>query len=110
MTRSRFEDILRCIHLVDNKSIISNQNDPTYDKIAKTRWLVEAHNELCGQFYNAKQNLCGWNDDKIYWEILTHPTYIKVKPCRYGMKIWCLVDAKSKFVQKMEVSVLWYMS
>jgi hypothetical protein len=58
MTRSRFEDILKCIHLIDNKSIISNKNDPTYDKIAKTRWLVEARNELCRQFYNAKQNLC----------------------------------------------------
>ncbi len=58
MTRFRFEDILKCIHLVDNKSIILNKNDPTYNKIAKTRWLVEACNELCGQFYNVEQNLC----------------------------------------------------
>jgi hypothetical protein len=28
---------------------------------------------------------------------------MKAKPCRYGVKIWCLIDVKSKFVQKMEV-------
>ncbi len=29
--------------------------------------------------------------------------YMKAKPCWYGMKIWCLANAKSKFFQKMEV-------
>jgi hypothetical protein len=30
----------------------------TYDKIVKTKWLIEAYNELCGQFQNVEQNLC----------------------------------------------------
>jgi hypothetical protein len=28
---------------------------------------------------------------------------MKIRPCRYGVKIWCLANAKSKFVQKMEI-------
>jgi hypothetical protein len=42
-----FEDIIICIHLVDNKSIIIAEDDLTYDKIVKTGWLVETCNKLC---------------------------------------------------------------
>jgi len=35
--------------------------------------------------------------DSSIWE------YIKAKLCRYGMKIWCLANAKFKYVQKMEL-------
>jgi hypothetical protein len=31
---------------------------------------------------------------------------MKVKPCQYGVKIWCLANAKSKFVHEMEVIVV----
>jgi hypothetical protein len=54
-THSKFEDILTCIHLVDDNNVVINKDDLTYDKIVKTRWLVEIHNELCE---DAKQNLC----------------------------------------------------
>jgi hypothetical protein len=36
-----------------NKSIINDKDDLTYDKITKSRWLIEACNESCGQFWNA---------------------------------------------------------
>ncbi len=29
--------------------------------------------------------------------------YTKVEPCEYGVKIWCLINAKLKFVKKMEM-------
>jgi len=45
MIRSRFEDIFKYIHLVDNKSIITNKDDSIYNKIAKTRWFVETCNQ-----------------------------------------------------------------
>jgi hypothetical protein len=40
--------------LVDNKLVITYMDDPTYDKIAKTRWLIETYNELHGQFWNVE--------------------------------------------------------
>jgi hypothetical protein len=52
MIRSRFEDIFKCIHLVDNKSIITNKDDYAYNKIVKTKWFVETCN-VCRQFWNA---------------------------------------------------------
>jgi hypothetical protein len=36
-THSKFEDILTCIHLVDDNNVLINKDDLTYDKIVKTR-------------------------------------------------------------------------
>ncbi len=47
--------------------------------------------------------MCGWNDAQVYWEIFAHLTNMKAEPWGYGIKIWCLVDVKSKFVYKMEL-------
>ena len=41
MGRPRFEEILRCIHLVDNESLVQDKNAAGYDKIGKCRWLIE---------------------------------------------------------------------
>lgn len=41
MTQQRFEAIVRCIHLIDNKVLMNDTRDPAYDKLGKVRWLVE---------------------------------------------------------------------
>jgi hypothetical protein len=60
----------------------------TYDKIVKIKWLIEACNELCGQFQIVEQNLCV-NELVITCTRKYSPTqkYMKVKLCCYGMKI-----------------------
>jgi hypothetical protein len=57
ITWSKFKNIFRWIYLVDNTLIIIDKGDIAYDKIAKIM-INEASNELCGQFWNAKHNLC----------------------------------------------------
>jgi hypothetical protein len=42
MTCKRWEAILHCLHLVDNSQIVRDTKHPQYDKIAKTRWLIDA--------------------------------------------------------------------
>jgi len=58
MIRRRFEIILKRIDLIDNNLVVIDKNDPSHNKIAMTRWLIEACNELCGQLWNSKKNLC----------------------------------------------------
>jgi hypothetical protein len=41
MSCNQFEDILKYIHLVDNKEVCADKFDPSYSKIAKTAWLVD---------------------------------------------------------------------
>lgn len=52
MTRDRFECILRCLHCVNNQEIVTDRNDPQYDKIAKVRWVFESFVEKSRQLYN----------------------------------------------------------
>ena len=42
MPRKRFEATVRCLHLVDNLSLVTDQQDAAYDKLAKVRWLCES--------------------------------------------------------------------
>lgn len=58
MIRRRFEVILKRIHLIDNNLVVIDKNDPSHNKIAMTRRLIEACNELCGQLWNSKKKLC----------------------------------------------------
>jgi hypothetical protein len=58
MIRRRFEVILKCIHLIDNNLVVIDKNYLSHNKIAMTRWLIEACNELCGQLWNSKKKLC----------------------------------------------------
>jgi hypothetical protein len=37
MQRTRFEAIMRCIHLVNNETMVTDQAAEGYDKIAKVR-------------------------------------------------------------------------
>jgi hypothetical protein len=104
MCRRRFEDILRCIHLVDNDHITTNKNDPSYSKIAKCEWLVREHNALYSQYWQPEQNLT--IDEmmiKYCGKYLPIRQYMKAKPTQYGIKIWCLANNASKYVQKMEI-------
>jgi len=66
--------------------------------------LVEAYNELCGVMSNEKYDIFA-NEMivKCCGRYLPIHQYMKAKPCWYGVKIWCLANAKSKFVQHMLV-------
>jgi hypothetical protein len=104
MCRRRFEDILRCIHLVDNDHITTNKDEPSYSKIAKCEWLVREHNALYSQYWQPEQNLT--IDEmmvKYCGKYSPIRQYMKAKPTQYGIKIWCLANSVSKYVQKMEV-------
>jgi hypothetical protein len=41
MTRNRFEDLLRCMHCVDNEGICHDKSSPAYDKLVKVRCVLE---------------------------------------------------------------------
>jgi hypothetical protein len=59
MTKRRMGDIFKCIHLVDNNSIVIDKIDLTYDKFAKISWLVETCNELWAILECGIKFMCG---------------------------------------------------
>jgi hypothetical protein len=99
MTRTRFEAIVRCIHLVDNETLQQDSKDPTFDKIGKVRWLIEDFAQKSRELYNPERVL---TVDEImvpykgrYCGIRQ---YMKSKPCRFGIKIWALASSSSRLV------------
>jgi hypothetical protein len=104
MSRNRFEDILRCIHLVDNKEVCTDKSNPRYNKIAKTAWLVDDHNKLCSEFWNPEQNLYVYKMMVKYTgKYAPIQQYLKGKPTQYVLKIWCLANSSSNYVQKIDI-------
>jgi hypothetical protein len=52
MSGRRWEEITRCLHLIDNGNVVRDSKQLGYDKIAKCRWLVTAFRERSRELYN----------------------------------------------------------
>jgi hypothetical protein len=106
MRRARFEWILRCLHLVNKNTIVSDRSSPHFDPFAKSRWLLE---DLVWNF-QAHQN----PDEFLSIDECMIPysgrycrfrQFLPRKPVRYGIKVWALCCATSKYIYDMEVYV-----
>ena len=104
MTLGRWEQIMRCLHLVDNSTIVRDVTDPLFDRIAKTRWLVEMFVNVSKDIYNLEREI---TVDECVIPYKGRYCYIRQfmpdKPVRFGIKVWLLASSKSRFVWQMEV-------
>lgn len=55
MQQSRFEAIVRCIHLVNNEIVVTDQAAARYDKLAKVRWLIEEFARISQTLHNVER-------------------------------------------------------
>jgi len=56
MTLSRFEQILRCLHLVDNSNVVRDVEDPRFDRLAKTQWLIDMFDRVSQDIYKLERD------------------------------------------------------
>lgn len=98
MPRKRFEAIIRCLHLVDNATVVTDWDDPAYDKLAKVRWLCKAFASMSQGLYNNKRVL---TVDEIMipykGRFCNIRQYTKAKPVKFGVKVWALANAESRY-------------
>ena len=104
MSLGRWEQIMRCLHLVDNNTIVRDVRDPRFDRIAKIRWLVEMFVKVSSEIYNLEREI---TVDECVIPYKGHYCFIRQfmpdKPVRFGIKVWLLASSKSRFVWQMEV-------
>lgn len=104
MRRYRFEKICRNIHLVDNCTLVTEKSNPSYDKIAKIRWLLEGFVQASKRLYNCERYVCV---DEIMIPYRGNrcsiKQYMKNKPVKYGIKVWCMANSKSRYVYDLQV-------
>jgi hypothetical protein len=41
MTRDRYEDITRCLHIANAPPTTTDRDSPNYDKLHKLRWMLD---------------------------------------------------------------------
>ena len=86
MTRNRFRDILRYLHLADNNAIDED------DRFFKVRQYLDIIREKCLKYY-LNQNTLSVDETMVpYFGRHSLKQYIKGKPVKFGFKLWALAS------------------
>ena len=93
MTRNRFEEVMRNLHLADNNNLNKE------DKVAKVRPLFDILNRSFLARFCPEAHLSIDESMVPYFGHHGCKQYIRVKPIRFGYKIWCLNTTLGYLVQ-----------
>jgi hypothetical protein len=104
MSRNRFEIITSCLHIVDDSGQPANRRDPNYDKLVKTRWLLEEVRLRCQQNWQLGQ-MVTVDEMMVRYKGKYCPIrqYMPKKPCKWDIKVWCIADVVKKYVWQFQV-------
>jgi hypothetical protein len=88
MSYKRSDGINRCLHLVNNATIVQGKDNPGFDKLAKSRWLIDEFVKTSKAIYNPEQvttvdELIIPYKDKY----CSCRQFMKDKPIRFGIKL-----------------------
>ena len=102
MSRDRFREILRYIHVVDNTQAPS-RSDPNYDKLWKVRPLITALEKNYRELYSPHQQL-SIDESMIGTKCrLSFIQYMPAKPVKWGVKVWVLCDSVNGYICTFDV-------
>ena len=84
---------------MNNEAVVTDCTDPSYDKIAKVRWLVEAFVATSQSQYN-NERVCTVDEMMIPYKgrYCNIQQYMKAKPIQFRIKVWALAKLQSRFV------------
>jgi hypothetical protein len=106
MSRRRYEDITRCIHIPVDKIEQERRVRGGYDvdKVGKVRWLMTEIRKQCIAHWNLHQMITV-NELMVGYKGKYCPIrqYLPKKPTKWGIKIWCLANASTKYVYTWDV-------
>lgn len=96
-SRNRFQNILKCFHIVDNKKCFPPGHEK-YDPCAKFNPIVEHANRIFQTYYTPHKML---SIDESLMGTLCHSSITQYLPNKkhhkWGIKFWMLCDAISKY-------------
>jgi len=93
MTRDRFDEIMRYLHLADNNDLNKN------DKFAKVRPLFDSLNRSFLERFCQEKHLSIDESMVPYFGRHGCKQFIRGKPIRFGYKVWCLNTTLGYLVQ-----------
>ncbi|XP_071156425.1 piggyBac transposable element-derived protein 4-like [Mytilus edulis] len=96
-SRNRFQLLLRCLHLVNNKNT-PQRNSEFYDPSAWFKPIVEHANMVFKRYLTPKREL-SIDESLIGTKARTIMTqYIPSKSSKFGIKLWMLVEASTGYI------------
>jgi hypothetical protein len=104
-THERFMAIKNCLYITNPATYVNvERRDDRFDKIRQVRWLVDAIRNACKVVWSLGKYLV---IDKmmIRYKGSYSPIgqYMPNKPQKWGLKIWCLAYAVSKYVYNFSI-------
>ena len=102
MSRNRYRQILRYIHVVDNTSALT-RTDPNYDRLWKVRPLIDLLPHTCAEMYNPGQQL-SIDESMIGTKCrISFIQYLPAKPTKWGIKVWMCSDAATGYILSFSI-------
>jgi hypothetical protein len=103
-SRDRFQQITKCLHITNPNSYVATRGEPGYDKMGQVRWLVDDIRRACMREWSLGKYVTV-DEMMIRYKGSYCPArqYMPNKPEKWGVKVWCLADSKSKFVYNFEI-------
>jgi hypothetical protein len=95
----------KCLHITDPASYVSvDRGDPGFDKIRQVRWLVDKIRNACKAVWSLGKYLA-IDEMMIRYKRSYSPIrqYMPNRPQKWGLKVWCLADAVSKYVYNFAI-------
>ena len=87
MSRNRFQEIKRYLHLADNNNLVKD------DELAKIRKCLDLLNRNFTQFGVFSQNLSIDEQMVPYYGHFSTKMFMRNKPTKFGMKVWFLASS-----------------
>jgi hypothetical protein len=103
-SRSRFQALTNCLHVTNWETYGIERGMPGYDKLHQVRWLVDELRRLfrreweLGEFLTVDEMMIGYKGTYCPMR-----QYLPNKPCKCGIKVWCLTNSSSKYVYDFDV-------
>ena len=89
MSRNRFQEILRCLHFVDNKE---EETLSQGDRLWKVRPLLNTFNNTMNRVYTPGPRVAIDEQNVLYRGRLVFRQYIPNKRHKYGIKVYYMVS------------------
>jgi hypothetical protein len=100
LTQRRFLSL----HLTNPCDFVTDKTSPQYDKMHQCRWLLNRIRESCKAVWNVAK-MCSIDEMMVRYKGKYCPAhqYMPKKPIKWGLRLWCLACAVSKFIYNFDV-------
>ena len=102
ISRDRFKQLSRCLHFTTNADL-KQRGERGYDRLGKVREVINILKNAQLEAYNMTKSIVVDEAMIPFKGRSCLKQYLKNKPVKRGIKVWCLADSSNGFIQNFDV-------